>query len=342
MNIYKILKIFTKFKSRRLKLFGLWVMHIMHRRYIGVFLDPVLGCNLRCRMCYMSDPSKEKRELGGEGRLTDETLNYIASTFFPYALKLQIGCATEPTLYKGLVKIIEKARQKGVPYISMTTNGQLLSEETLRKLVDAGLNEVTLSVHGLQKDVYENMMKGAKFERFQNLIQILKRTKKDYPGFKIRINYVMNHDNVNSLRSLYAVLDGLKVDVLQLRPIQKLGESDYKDFSLDTIRASYDEVLVPIINQCKADGTVCLCPTKENLDSLEESFDPLVDYLEELTYYYMTEKGCNKPQLEWKRDTFKEYHNKKGTEKDIRNSILHWKKKADTLHSTRKLNYSVN
>ena len=342
MNIYKILKIFTKFRSRRIKLFGLWTMHVMHRRYIGVFIDPVLACNLRCRMCYMSDPSKEKTERVSDGLLTKGTLDYIASTFFPYALKLQIGCATEPTLYKDLVRIVEKARQKGVPYISMTTNGQLLTEETLRKLVDAGLNELTLSVHGLQKDVYENMMKGARFERFQNLIKILKRIKKDYPKFQIRINYVMNHDNVRSLGSLYEVLDGLKVDVLQLRPIQKLGESDYNDFSLDEIRECYDEILVPIIKKCKEDGTICLCPTKENLDSLEESFDPLVDYLEELTYYYMTEHGCNKPQLDWKKDTFRSFHHKKKTGKDIWNSIFHWKKKADSIHSTRKLNYSIN
>lgn len=58
MNVYKALKIFGKIKSKRIKLLGLIAMHIAKRRYIGVFLDPVMACNLRCRMCYMSDSTE--------------------------------------------------------------------------------------------------------------------------------------------------------------------------------------------------------------------------------------------------------------------------------------------
>ena len=39
---------------------GLWLFHVLGKRYIGVFLDPVLACNFRCKMCYFSDEEKRK------------------------------------------------------------------------------------------------------------------------------------------------------------------------------------------------------------------------------------------------------------------------------------------
>lgn len=291
-------------------------------------------------MCHMSDPAR-KIKISDNKRISADTLNYIADNFFPRALKLQIGCATEPTLYRYLPHLVKTAKHKGVPYISITTNGQLLTEAVLRDMIAEGLDEVTLSVHGLNKDIYEELMRGASFERFIETIQILKQVKRDYPDFKIRINYVMNSDNVYSLSGLYDVFDGLSIDILQLRPIQKLGDTAYNNFSLDEIRNCYDDIILPIQKRCAEDGTVCLCPTKENLDKLEDSFDPMVDYLEELTYYYITENGCNKENFDWKKDTFNSYHSKKETAKGILKSIICWNRKAAKRHSSKKMNYSI-
>ena len=59
-NIYNILRLDTQIKSRRLKLLGIWLFHVLGKRYIGVFLDPVQACNFRCKMCYFSDEEKRK------------------------------------------------------------------------------------------------------------------------------------------------------------------------------------------------------------------------------------------------------------------------------------------
>ena len=32
-------------------------MYVCRKRYLGLFLDPVQACNLRCRMCYFSTPA---------------------------------------------------------------------------------------------------------------------------------------------------------------------------------------------------------------------------------------------------------------------------------------------
>ncbi len=99
-------------------------MHSCRRRYIGVFLDPVLACNLRCRMCFFSD---DTMRAGMTGTISEERLALIEHAFFHRALKLQIGCGAEPTLYPRLAEIIARGKNAGVPYISLITNGQLIA-----------------------------------------------------------------------------------------------------------------------------------------------------------------------------------------------------------------------
>ena len=119
---------------------GIWLFHVLGKRYIGVFLDPVLACNFRCKMCYFSDEEKRKSL---RGTLKYEEIEAIAGSLFHRALKLQIGCGAEPTLHKDLVKIIALGKRYNVPYVSLTTNGNLLTKKQLAVAVENGLDELT-------------------------------------------------------------------------------------------------------------------------------------------------------------------------------------------------------
>ena len=79
-----------------MKLLGIALSHFIKRRYFGVYLDPVLACNFRCKMCYFSDVEKRK-EL--TGIMSEQDVRAVAKAVFHRAVKLQIGCGAEPTLY---------------------------------------------------------------------------------------------------------------------------------------------------------------------------------------------------------------------------------------------------
>ena len=130
----------------RLKLLSVLGMHLLRRRYIGVFIDPILACNLRCQMCYFSDPEYRATL---RGKLTTDDCEAIAPHLFPQALRLQIGCGAEPTLTpETMLRLVQLGKKYHVPWISVITNGNALTEETLQALVTAGLSELTLSLHG--------------------------------------------------------------------------------------------------------------------------------------------------------------------------------------------------
>ena len=244
MNLYKLMKMAVGHGlPQPVKLAGLAMLYRLRRRTAGVFLDPVLACNLRCRMCYFSDPVKRASM---KGFMSDSQLDDRAKALFPYALKLQIGCGAEPTLYPRLEEIITLGRQYGVPYISLTSNGQLIGSGKcpLEPLVRAGLNELTLSLHGTTREVYENLMPGADFDTFGRLTTEIARVKRLFPEFKLRVNYTVNSLNVLDLKddrfwNLWHE-DGMP-DIVQLRPVQKIGESNWQDFDPQLLERIYND-----------------------------------------------------------------------------------------------------
>lgn len=302
-NIYNILRLGTQIKSRRLKLLGIWLFHVLGKRYIGVFLDPVLACNFRCKMCYFSDEEKRKSL---RGTLKYEEIEAIAGSLFHRVLKLQIGCGAEPTLHKDLVKIIALGKRYNVPYVSLTTNG--------------------------------NLMTNGKFDLFRRLLADVAEIKKQHPQFKLRINYTINNDNLEELNRIWEVV-GDELDILQLRPIQKIGESEYQDFDLTNIYARYDAILVPLIEECRRKHIICLAPDKQNIIVLEEN-DADDNSIEKITYCYVSPQECWQDEFDYRTETFESY----AAAHHMGRKLL-WKvfgrkarRKADV---TRKINYNI-
>ena len=334
-NIYRILRLSTRIKSRRIKLLGIWAFHLLGKRYIGIFLDPVLACNYRCKMCYFSDEEKRKTY---RGILGYEDIETIAGRLFHRALKLQIGCGAEPTLYKDLVKVISLGKKYNVPYISITSNGALLTRELLTEAIEAGLDELTLSAHGVTRETYEYLMANGKFDRFQELLADIAEIKKKYPAFKLRINYTINNRNLNELSRIWEVI-GDEMDILQLRPIQKIGNTEYQDFELTQIYEKYDTILVPLIEECKRRNIVCLVPQKQNLIILEND-EVEDDGIEKATYCYVSPQGCWKDDFDYRTETFESYASRVHLGRKLFGKVLKGGNHRKVV-VTRKMNYNI-
>ena len=312
------------------------MFHVLGKRYIGIFLDPVLACNLRCKMCYFSDEEKRKAY---KGMLKPEDMELIADKLFHRALKLQIGCGAEPTVYKDWIRIVELGKQKNIPYISLTTNGNLLTKEQLMLSAEKGLDELTLSVHGLTRETYESMMVNGKYDLFLDLLNYISEVKMAYPGFKLRVNYTVNKDNIDELNSLWDIFDD-RINILQVRPVQKIGETVYDDFDLSFFHEKYDAVIQPLIDECRKRDIVCIAPCKENLSALKDMKDRDV-VIEEATYCYVSSQGCWKDDFDYNKDSFESYSSKHKLGRKLFAGIFKRKERKNVI-VTRKMNYDIN
>lgn len=257
-----MLKAFSRVRSSRVKHLGVLAFYLAKKRYLGLFLDPTQACNLKCRMCYFSGESHRRPD---RSLLSLDDYKAMADAVFHRVLRLQIGCGAEPTLYPHLPELVRLAKEKGVPNISLTTNGNLLDGGKLDKLIDAGLDELILSVHGLTRSTYEYLMQHAQFDKFLALLDGIRQVKSRHQGFSLRINYTVNEDNVEELALFPKVFEGLKVDVLQVRPVQNLGDSDYKNFNLDKVKQCYDNVFGLLTEYARRHDTLLIVPSKANI-----------------------------------------------------------------------------
>ncbi|MDX1279114.1 radical SAM protein [Oceanihabitans sediminis] len=331
MNIYKLLQLNRKIKSHRIKFFGLWLLHKFNKRYLAVNLDPVMACNLRCKMCYFTDADYVKTL---KGQFKPEELEQVAKTIFKRALKLQIGCGTEPTLYKNLPEIVKLGKQYGVPYISLTTNANLLNEESIEALLKAGLNEFTISLHGVTKESYEGFMNKASYKKFHNAFNAFQKLKSKYK-FEVRINYTFNKDNFYELSELFKHFNGESFDLLQIRPIRKIGNTEYNDFDLESLREDYPKVIQEIRANCKANNITLLAsieiPKKSDINSSSLIFD--------YTFCYVSPNNLWKNGFDWKNETFNQYSKRIGWSKQLFSNIFKSEKELKSLSN--RLNYEV-
>lgn len=346
MNLYKLLKLASGKLPGGVKIIGLAAMHACGRRVAGVFVDPVMSCNLRCKMCYFSDPER-RREL--HGVMTPQEIDTMTRALLPRAVKLQIGCGAEPTLWgnERLCGLVSSGRQAGVPYISLTTNGQLIASGSvsLAALAAAGLDELTLSMHGTSAEVYEDLMPGARYDNLLRLTRLIAEVKRTYPRFRLRVNFTVNSRNIHDLKDgrFWQFWDsaGVTPDVIQLRPVQKIGESEWDDFDLTPLRSLYDRTFAPIIAEAARRGVTCIAPSPQALDEVATDQDGASTVIEDFTYCYVAPGFLYKADFNAEADTFGSYHRRHHTLRHLLLAAVNPRAAARSRNSTKKLNYEV-
>lgn len=127
-------------------------------------------CNLRCPMCYtITDEFKQKvnvklMDFGLFKKIIDEIGGRVPA--------LRLSLRGEPTLHPNFTECIRYAKGKGIKEVSFLTNGSKLTADFFGKIMEAGIDWITISVDGLN-EVYESIRKPLKFkETLQKIIDI--------------------------------------------------------------------------------------------------------------------------------------------------------------------------
>lgn len=301
--VYQLLKLNRLVRSHRLKFAGLWGLYWLHRRHLALRLDPILACNLRCQMCHFSDPVI-LAAVGNGKRLTGADVERIAEVFFPWALQLYIGCGTEPTTYKGFVNIIELGKRYNVPMIGLVTNGQLLTEEHLTQFVELGLDELSLSTHGVERETYERLMRRASYDKFLEVLEQIATIKKQRGATlpELRLNYTVNPDNLPELDRFFEVYGKYQIQTLQIRPIADLGNTEYTKKDLTPHLEEYNRAIHLIEQQCRARGVRLLANYEDIAYNVKNTAAALAS---EVRVYLSPEESL--PGLDWRRELYYEY-----------------------------------
>jgi MoaA/NifB/PqqE/SkfB family radical SAM enzyme len=169
-------------------------------------------CNNRCIFCLDSDTHD------GEIRDRDDIKQQILDGRRKGATRLILS-GGEPTIHPSYIDFIKLGKLAGYRKIQTVTNGRLFSyPDFLRRCLDAGLSEITFSLHGPNARIHDALVgvKGA----FEEEIAGLKAALADGRPV-VNIDIVINRGNVKHLPEMLRMFTAMGVrefDLLQVVP----------------------------------------------------------------------------------------------------------------------------
>ena len=133
---------------------------------IRLWIEPTNDCNYACVMC----PNKDLQDKGYmEFTLFQKIIDQVKSSTFD----INIVHRGESLLHPQIIEMITYAKSHDL-YVRMHTNGSLLTEEMAVKILRAGLDQISFSFDGYDKETYEKIRKGGNFDQtFRNIIRFL-------------------------------------------------------------------------------------------------------------------------------------------------------------------------
>ena len=157
-------------------------------------IETVNACNARCVMCTIDDWEQSRDSI-----MDDKLFAKFANEISLYSDWVETVCLNrdgEPTLDKNLHKKIKLLKNLGIKTVTIATNVQLLDENRIHQYLDAGLDDIMLSIDGITKNTFETIRKRLDYETVvDNTLNIIKIRNEKKSPLTIRVRMIIMENN---------------------------------------------------------------------------------------------------------------------------------------------------
>ena len=148
-----------------------WMKGTTHLPYLPLKLhvEPTSVCNLRCPMCPQSLGLPDE-----QGYMELDLFRKIIDDCKDYVREINLFLRGESLIHPQLDEMIRICEGAGI-VANLSTNAKILTADRAEMLLDAGLSKLTVSFDAGEKEMYEKMRHGAKFDRvLANVLEFLR------------------------------------------------------------------------------------------------------------------------------------------------------------------------
>ncbi len=177
---------------------------------IKVYIEPTSKCNLNCSICFrhgwfdekigQMQPAAFKKVASGIA-----TIHTVEEVFF--------GGMGEPLYHDNICEMVAVLPQSLKK--SLLTNGTMLSAQMSKKLIESGLNELWISMDGFDKECYEAIQLGSRFDLICENMRAFNIARKG-TSVTLGITFVITPENINQLDKINSFADSFDVDILNI------------------------------------------------------------------------------------------------------------------------------
>ncbi len=167
-----------------------------------VYVEPTNLCNIKCRTCMRNTWDEP---MGLMSRTVFERILEGLSAISPRPLVL-FGGIGEPLAHPQTVEMVARVKSLGCQ-VELITNGTLLSARRSRRLVDAGLDTLWVSLDGASPESYADVRLGATLPQVIENLERLRPMRKGFyrPKPELGIAFVAMRRNIGDLPKVIAL-----------------------------------------------------------------------------------------------------------------------------------------
>jgi radical SAM protein with 4Fe4S-binding SPASM domain len=208
-----------------------------------VYFEVSSKCNLKCSHCYFYPHSgKEDLSLDEIRKLSDEL-----ERLGVFSIALGGG---EPLLREDIVEIVKQFCNKNL-FVTLATNGTMLSESLAEELWKVGLRSIQFSLDGVE-EVHNNIRGQDVFKKVQEAIKLAKIV-----GFNVGIKMTIQKNNAESIRNVYLISKNLCCESFSFNRVIPAGRAKALFDVIHVPSSQYDVLLKQFDEFYEKDRDLC-------------------------------------------------------------------------------------
>ncbi len=247
------------------------------RELENITIEITSKCNFNCKHCGNNSGKIDKASLKKE-----EIIDLI-DQMNKLSVKRVSITGGEPFCDENIFNYLKYAKEK-IPKISISSNGYLINEAIVEKLVALKIDKVVISLDGTEE--YHDEFRGMKdaYQRAINAIKLLTKS-----NIEVKVRSVVTKDNTESILNLMEITNNFKLNRHEILPVCPIGRAN-KAMALSS--DEYREFLINAINRIN---------TFKNIN-ITYQLKPVFhqEYL-----FENTDKACREKSLSYSCDAFK-------------------------------------
>ena len=195
-----------------------------------LYLEVTTGCNFNCTTCIRHS------WLDGTGQMEWATFNNLVEQLddFKQLETVHFGGFGEPLTHPRALDMLETLAKKKLN-LEMITNGSLLSEDIIRRLLALGMEKIYVSLDGPDDQEYNQIREGADFKQVYSNLKLLKQIKAERGLDKpvLNIEFVAMKSNYRRLPDLVRLLPDIGAEELLVTNVLPYHESMAEEILYD-------------------------------------------------------------------------------------------------------------
>jgi radical SAM protein with 4Fe4S-binding SPASM domain len=186
-----------------------------------LWIEPTNICNLRCVMCPQSSPKMGSQK---KGMMDLNEFKKIVNEASSFVYEIELFFGGESLLHKDFFSMTKYAKSKGIRVV-LHTNATLLDRKKAYQLLNSGVDVVSFSFDGYDKETYEKLRVNANFENTLN-----------------NITEFLNQKKVLKMKTPYTILQILESP--NVTSLDKAEQESKKKKFLSNLNQRFDELFI--------------------------------------------------------------------------------------------------